>query len=280
MADTYPSAQIVGTDLSPIQPSFVPPNCHFEIEDLNSTWTYPENHFDFIHIRELFGCVSDWDDFFAQAFAHTKPGGYVEIMEHSVWPVSDDGTVNDQSFLTLWGRTVVEMGERFGKSFTIWKESKSQMERAGFVDIVEKRYKWPVNDWPSPAFRTDGNDGGKSWQRLRELGRWNQLRLYYGVEGFMLRLLTTTGGVCILSPSYLLPLTVNSGRTKQLRNSCIRCKLPSWIQMYMAISTSRSSMAESLRPPSKRPQLRPSRSEHFLGLHNAARSRECGVDEE
>lgn len=35
MADAYPSASVVGTDLSPIQPMFVPPNCAFEIEDLN-----------------------------------------------------------------------------------------------------------------------------------------------------------------------------------------------------------------------------------------------------
>ena len=190
MADTYHSAQVIGTDLSPIQPTFGPPNCTFEIEDLNSTWVHPENHFDFIHIRELFGCVTDWDNFLAQAFTHTKPGGYVEIVEHSVAPVSDDGSVTDQSFLTLWGKTVIEVGEKNGKSFTIWKESKARMERAGFIDVVEARYKWPINAWPSPESRTEGNDAGMSWQTLRKLGVWNQLRMYYGVEGFMLRLLT------------------------------------------------------------------------------------------
>jgi len=118
----------------------------------------------------------------------------VEVIEHSVLPVSDDGTVNEESFFTLWGKTVVEMGRRFGKSFTIWEESRERLERAGFVDIVEKKYKWPVNGWPSPESRTHGDDGEKSWQRLREIGDWNQLRLYDGVEGFMLRLLTVTGG--------------------------------------------------------------------------------------
>lgn len=194
MADSYPSAHITGTDLSPVQPNLVPPNCTFEIEDLNSAWPYPQNHFDFIHIRELFGCVSDWDDFFAQAFTHTKPGGYVEIMEHSVYPASDDGTLDDQSVLRIWGQTVVDMGEKFGKTFKIWEESKARMERAGFVDVVETRFKWPINGWPSPEFRTQGNDGGKSWKQLRNLGIWNQLRVHNGVEGFMLRLLTTVGG--------------------------------------------------------------------------------------
>lgn len=197
MADAYSSAHVIGTDLSPIQPLFIPPNCAFEIEDLNLDWTYPKNHFDFIHVRELFGSVSDWDEFFAQAFAHTKPGGHVEILEHSVWPVSDDDTVGEDSFFTLWGKTVVEMGKKFGKSFTIWEESRERMERAGFVDVVETKYKWPMNGWPSPEHRTHGDDGEKNWRKLRKIGIWNQLRLYNGVEGFMIRLLTVAGGVCL-----------------------------------------------------------------------------------
>jgi cyclopropane fatty-acyl-phospholipid synthase-like methyltransferase len=33
MGDLYPDSQIIGTDLSPIQPSFVPPNVRFFVED-------------------------------------------------------------------------------------------------------------------------------------------------------------------------------------------------------------------------------------------------------
>ncbi len=33
MADEFPEAQVIGTDLSPIQASFVPPNLRFEIDD-------------------------------------------------------------------------------------------------------------------------------------------------------------------------------------------------------------------------------------------------------
>lgn len=199
MADAYPSAHVIGTDLSPIQPLFVPPNCAFEIEDLNLSWTYPENHFDFIHVRELFGCVTDWDQFLDSAYSHCKPGGWVEILEHSVQPISDDDTVDENTFFTLWGKTVIEMGGKFGKSFTIWEESKARMERAGFVDVVEKTYKWPVNGWPSPEHTTGPDDFDKNWKRLREIGVWNQLRLYDGIEGFMIRLLTVVGGVRLSS---------------------------------------------------------------------------------
>lgn len=196
MADFHPSAHVIGTDLSPIQPLFVPPNCSFEIEDLNMEWTFPMNHFDFIHARELFGCVRDWDTLLAEAFKHMKPGGYIEILEHSVVPISDDDTVNERSFFTLWGKTVVELGEKSGKTFEIWKESKARLEYAGFEDVVETRYKWPMNGWPSPKHRTHCNDGNKSWQKLRELGYWNQLRLHDGIESYMIRLLTSVGSVC------------------------------------------------------------------------------------
>ena len=65
-ADQFPSATVIGTDLSPIQPNWVPPNVKFEIDDCESEWTYAEASFDFIHIRSLFGCVSSWPALYAQ----------------------------------------------------------------------------------------------------------------------------------------------------------------------------------------------------------------------
>lgn len=183
MADQYPSATVIGTDLSPIQPEWVPLNCHFEIDDVTLEWTFPENHLDFTHVRELFGCIPDWDFFFQQAYKHTKPGGYIEVVEHSVQPVADDESMGPDHFYHLWGKTVIGLGEMFGKSFTIWEESKARMEKAGFVDVVEARYKWPMNGWP----RDD--------EKMKNIGRWNQLRLHEGIEGFMIRLLTQVAGV-------------------------------------------------------------------------------------
>ncbi|KAL4865513.1 hypothetical protein BDV12DRAFT_174479 [Aspergillus spectabilis] len=181
-ADQYPSARVTGVDLSPIQPTSVPPNCMFEIDDITLLpWAYPRNQFDFIHIRELFGCIPDWDEFFRQCWQCLKPGGYIEVVEHSVQPVADDETMAPDHFYHEWGTIVVESGERFGKTFRIWEESASRLKRAGFVDVVEVGFKWPMNGWSSDP-------------KLHELGRWNQLRLNTGIEGFMLRLLTSTLG--------------------------------------------------------------------------------------
>lgn len=173
---------MIGTDLSPIQPPFVPSNCNFEIMDATMNWEWPANTFDFIHIRELFGSIPDWDYLFHQTYEATKPGGWVEIAEHSVVPVSDDGTVTPDCVFSKWGRKILEVGEKSGNSFTIWNESKERLQRAGFVDVVEKRYKWPMSGWSKD-------------KKLKELGMWNQLRVYNGLEDFALRLLTTYGGV-------------------------------------------------------------------------------------
>lgn len=67
-ADLNQSADVIGVDLSPIQPKFVPPNCRFEVDDITQDWTYPTNHFDFIHVRGLIGCLPDWTELFERAF--------------------------------------------------------------------------------------------------------------------------------------------------------------------------------------------------------------------
>lgn len=76
-ADQFPTAEVIGTDLSPIQPSWVPPNLHFEVDDATAEWTFSRNKpFDFIHARDLGGSIGDWPALLRQAYEHLKPGGW------------------------------------------------------------------------------------------------------------------------------------------------------------------------------------------------------------
>jgi len=59
LGDEYPSAEIIGTDLSPIQPRWVPPNVRFQVDDATEEWAFPPESFDFIHARCLAGSVRD-----------------------------------------------------------------------------------------------------------------------------------------------------------------------------------------------------------------------------
>lgn len=182
MADKYPSARVTGVDLSPIQPYWIAPNCSFEVDDVLLPWTFRPASFDFIHIREMFGSVDDWDKLFAQAYRTLQPGGYLENLEHSVHPVSDDDTIGPDHVFSQYGITMTELATKRGKEFDCYKRSRERMERAGFVDVVEMRMKWPMRGWSSD-------------KKMKELGRWNQLRINQGIEGFAMRMLTHVGGV-------------------------------------------------------------------------------------
>ena len=46
-ADEHPETTVVGVDLSPIQPEFVPPNVEFQVDDMEEDWTFSAK-FDFI----------------------------------------------------------------------------------------------------------------------------------------------------------------------------------------------------------------------------------------
>lgn len=69
MADKYPEARINGVDLSPIQPSYIPANVKFEVDDVEDDWTWPENHFDVIYSQfMLSGSIANIVKYFTQAF--------------------------------------------------------------------------------------------------------------------------------------------------------------------------------------------------------------------
>ncbi|KAF5724613.1 mRNA 3 end-processing YTH1 [Fusarium mundagurra] len=142
-ADEHPQAEVIGTDISPIQPSWVPPNVKFEIEDCTQPWTFSPDSFDFIYMRYLYGSISDWSAIFQEAFRSCKPGGWVESFEASAMLESDDDTVKEGSAMSEWGKFFIEGGKRLGRTFTILDDDlqKKAMEDAGFTDIQTRDFK-------------------------------------------------------------------------------------------------------------------------------------------
>ncbi|KAE8148100.1 S-adenosyl-L-methionine-dependent methyltransferase [Aspergillus avenaceus] len=175
-ADTHPSATVIGTDLSPIQPTWVPPNVHFEIDDCCDEWIYRKDSFDFIHVRGLYGCIADWDHFYRQTFDHLKRGSYLEQVEVSMEPKSDDGSTKGTIF-EEWGQVLLEAGDAFGKTLRTLDEAKERMVRAGFVDVQERRFKCPIGPWAKDA-------------KLKAMGKYNLLQWEAGIEGWSMKLLT------------------------------------------------------------------------------------------
>ena len=68
VGDQYPGANVLGVDLSPIQPEWVPPNVKFMVDDVESPWLRPVDHFDYIHGRHTVMAIKDWPKLMKRAF--------------------------------------------------------------------------------------------------------------------------------------------------------------------------------------------------------------------
>jgi hypothetical protein len=62
----------------------------------------------------------------------------------SVVPKSDDDTVLPGSVLHKWGEVSLAAGDAFGKSLRTVDEAKQNIINAGFVEVKEHRFKWPI----------------------------------------------------------------------------------------------------------------------------------------
>ena len=71
MSDEFPNAQVLGTDLSPIQPNEVPSNLGFLIDDCEAEWA---NGFDwdFVHLRHMTSSLNDVDGLIKQAYKYAR----------------------------------------------------------------------------------------------------------------------------------------------------------------------------------------------------------------
>ncbi|KAI5796129.1 S-adenosyl-L-methionine-dependent methyltransferase, partial [Pyronema domesticum] len=148
MADQYPMAEVVGTDLSPIQPGWVPTNCRFEVDDAMLNWTFKDNYFDFIHSRNICSGVSNWKHLMSEIMRCTTPGGYVEMCEYSLSIHCDDGTMKDNNGLKIQGDHLRDAMVKMGRPLPDIKSMKQLMEQAGFEDIKAMQVTDPIGPWP------------------------------------------------------------------------------------------------------------------------------------
>lgn len=177
VADKYPSADVLGVDIAAIQPTFMPPNCRFELDDIENDWLYQKDCFDFVHGRELMLAIRDWDKLIKQAYDHLKPGGFLELSQSVPDPSCDDGTLQDDSAYRQMTSYFFEIGERLGASVNAAKSFAAKMEQAGFEIVVEKRFKVPCSGWPRDP-------------RLKKIGMFEAAHVDTGAESLLLRGMT------------------------------------------------------------------------------------------
>ncbi|KAM0540919.1 hypothetical protein ACHAPJ_013448 [Fusarium lateritium] len=184
IADKFPSAKVVATDITPTQPSFVPPNLEFQIDDAQLDWTFEPESFDFIHIRYLQGSIDDWDKLYSQVYKSLKPGGWFQHIDPDIQMLSQNPNVkvDDEQYILLelsafiytrWAKVFEEVGEKIGKTFDFSDRKLEKLAKAaGFTDINFQTHKIPVGQWPKD-------------KKKKELGAFVGLSFSQGLDGFV-----------------------------------------------------------------------------------------------
>lgn len=155
MADQYPEAEVIGNDFSPVQPTFVPRNVKFEVDDIESPWTHTQK-FDYIHARFLAGAIADWPALIRRCYDALQPGGFIECQDGDFMSYSEDGS-SKGTWLEKWNTEFVAAAKQGGRIVT--------------------RVRLPLGIWPKE-------------KQLKEVGAFNHIQLREGVEGFSLALFT------------------------------------------------------------------------------------------
>ncbi|KAJ4403612.1 hypothetical protein N0V85_005063 [Neurospora sp. IMI 360204] len=165
---------LIGTDISPIQPNWVPPNLSFNIDDAAKQWTYQPDFFDYIHIRWLCGTMKDWPSLYKEAYRCTKPGGWIEHIDVDVNMLCLDGTMPEDSAMNQWGKIWTEVERKTGIVCDMVKSGcmENGIKEAGFTNVQIEDFLAPTSPWP-----TD--------EKEKQIGMFYYLFLTQDIEGFM-----------------------------------------------------------------------------------------------
>jgi len=156
----------------------VPPNCRFEVDDAEDEWNFTYK-FDYIHGRALMSCFNDASFVVKQAYNALEPGCYFELQDCTAPWKSIDNTLEGTT-LWKWHQMIMESAEKMGRSLRQSGYYKQYMEDAGFVDVVEKHFQWPLNPWPKGTHH-------------KTLGAWFHADIMEGFDGLSMAFLTRGG---------------------------------------------------------------------------------------
>ncbi|KAJ5812519.1 hypothetical protein N7474_008820 [Penicillium riverlandense] len=178
-----PNATIIASDIGVFDSGIAHislPNVFFQIADARSEWTYHEP-FDLVHIRGLSGAFQDWSSVYRNAFAHLKPGGYIEVADAD--PAADilcSESQSDSSYLQIYSAALRAAGEASGYLRDGSHLRTSALTAAGFVDVRVLERTIPIGLWPHDMHE-------------KTLGKMGLIALLEGLEAYALRSLTRSG---------------------------------------------------------------------------------------
>ncbi|RYP65560.1 hypothetical protein DL770_008972 [Monosporascus sp. CRB-9-2] len=165
---------ILANDLSAVQPTWVPPNVKFEIDDMESPWLY-DNPFDFIFCRYMAACIKDWPKLVQSIFENLTPGGWAEFQDFDLQYYSEDGSLTESHDTMKWINTLLGAARKIGRDPCPGVSLEKWVKEAGFKNVTHHRFRFPIGPWPRDP-------------KMKEIGMYNLTQVLQGLEGFSLRL--------------------------------------------------------------------------------------------
>jgi len=172
--DEHPEASVIGVDITPIQPSFVPPNVKFEVDDVDREWAFTRP-FDYVHSRYMNCAIFNWPHLVKQTYDNLTPGGWCEFQDIDVMFTGDDGSVKDNDAVRSWLRLLSQASNKLGRDPSPGPQLEKWITEAGFVNVVHRRFKIPFGTWPKDPY-------------MKHLGAMSLANTVDGLEGWTLRL--------------------------------------------------------------------------------------------
>ncbi|KAN0072430.1 S-adenosyl-L-methionine-dependent methyltransferase [Elaphomyces granulatus] len=183
MAEQYPDAEIVATDISVFDSGparMGMPNVCFQLDNAEDEWTY-RDPFDLVHLRGLSGAFRDWSSVYRRAFRHLKPGGYIEIADAD--PAADAIYVPNapkNSYCSILIATMRSAADVAGYPRDGGHLRPRALTAVGFEDVRTSEMTVRVGT-------------GLQDPRERAIGKMTLVGLLEGLEARSLRPLTATG---------------------------------------------------------------------------------------
>lgn len=167
-AEKHPGTEVRGYDLALCQPSALPPNVEFIVDDVEKDWL-DTNQYDYIHLRSLTG-IRDWPRLLRQIYDNLHPGGWVELqgLLNQLW--SEDGTPLPENPLAQLMDGLKQAGDKCGRTMDPAASFRQLAESAGFESVEEQRFPLPVGSWADDP-------------TLKKIGEYIALSFSSGVEG-------------------------------------------------------------------------------------------------
>jgi SAM-dependent methyltransferase len=112
IAKEFPHCEVVGVDLAPVplEKMDLPPNCRFEIDDVNLGLTHFRGQFDVVHVRLVATGLKDFRKTMQDIEECLKPGGIVLWLEFDY-----DLCTGDQYVYMPFATAEEDSGSWFGR---------------------------------------------------------------------------------------------------------------------------------------------------------------------